>query len=186
MRARAPSHLTPATQSGRRGSNPRHQAWKACALPAELLPHSLLTSPISHLPSATWWGKDSNLRRHKPADLQSAPVGHLGTPPNFVRAAGRLRMKESRRRDSNSRPPDYKSGALPTELRRRNRSPARAYKDNRRGAEGQSFLRSHRFSFHRVPAAVSSITTPFSSSAFRIPSAAPKSRRALASARAVS
>ena len=37
-------------KSGRRGSNPRHQAWKACALPAELLPHSLLTSPISHLP----------------------------------------------------------------------------------------------------------------------------------------
>src|SRR6476661_1446997 len=25
-------------QSGRRGSNPRHQAWKACALPTELLP----------------------------------------------------------------------------------------------------------------------------------------------------
>ena len=30
-----------------------------------------------------WWGKDSNLRRRKPADLQSAPVGHLGTPPKF-------------------------------------------------------------------------------------------------------
>ena len=29
-----------------------------------------------------WWaGKDSNLGRHKPADLQSAPVGHLGTCP---------------------------------------------------------------------------------------------------------
>src|SRR6266536_1447271 len=27
-----------ADESGRRGSNPRHQAWKACALPAELLP----------------------------------------------------------------------------------------------------------------------------------------------------
>src|ERR671916_407831 len=27
--------------SGRRGSNPRHQAWKACALPAELLPRGL-------------------------------------------------------------------------------------------------------------------------------------------------
>ena len=27
-------------KSGRRGSNPRHQAWKACALPAELLPQS--------------------------------------------------------------------------------------------------------------------------------------------------
>ena len=29
-----------------------------------------------------WWrGEDSNLRRHKPADLQSAPFGHSGTSP---------------------------------------------------------------------------------------------------------
>ena len=36
--------------------------------------------PPSH--EAEWWrGKDSNLRRRKPADLQSAPVGRLGTPP---------------------------------------------------------------------------------------------------------
>ncbi len=29
-----------------------------------------------------WWaGKDLNLGRHKPADLQSAPFGHLGTCP---------------------------------------------------------------------------------------------------------
>ena len=28
--------------SGRRGSNPRHSAWKADALPTELLPHFLL------------------------------------------------------------------------------------------------------------------------------------------------
>src|SRR6516225_12497962 len=33
-------------------------------------------------PHLQWWrGKDSNLRRRKPADLQSAPVGRLGTPP---------------------------------------------------------------------------------------------------------
>src|SRR5690349_235757 len=33
-------------------------------------------------PKTQWWrGKDSNLRRRKPADLQSAPVGRLGTPP---------------------------------------------------------------------------------------------------------
>src|SRR6478752_10178222 len=32
--------------------------------------------------TSKWWrGKDSNLRRRKPADLQSAPVGRLGTPP---------------------------------------------------------------------------------------------------------
>ncbi len=28
-----------------------------------------------------WRGKDSNLRRLMPADLQSAPFGHSGTPP---------------------------------------------------------------------------------------------------------
>ena len=29
-----------------------------------------------------WWEKDSNLRRQKPADLQSALVGHLSISPN--------------------------------------------------------------------------------------------------------
>ena len=85
-------HPTPTLQSGRRGSNPRHQAWKACALPAELLPHNQPCSPrgkwqkpnsnFRESRSNKWWGKDSNLRRLAPADLQSAPVGHLGTPPN--------------------------------------------------------------------------------------------------------
>ena len=28
-----------------------------------------------------WWEADSNHRRVAPADLQSAPVGHLGIPP---------------------------------------------------------------------------------------------------------
>ena len=41
----------------------------------------------------------------EPADLQSAPFGHSGTSP------------WSHRRDSNPRPDDYKSTALPTELR---------------------------------------------------------------------
>ena len=37
----------------------------------------------------TWWaGKDSNLRRHKPADLQSAPFGRLGTDPQGVKSIG--------------------------------------------------------------------------------------------------
>jgi hypothetical protein len=32
----------------------------------------------------SWWrGEDSNLRRHKPADLQSAPVGRFGTSPRY-------------------------------------------------------------------------------------------------------
>src|SRR5678809_1347022 len=48
--------------------------------------------------SITWWGKDSNLRRHKPADLQSAPVGRLGTPPSFPESRlepGAIRAPES-------------------------------------------------------------------------------------------
>ena len=54
--------------SGRRGSNPRPLAWKANALPTELLP-------------LVWEKMDSNHRRYKPADLQSAPFGHSGILP---------------------------------------------------------------------------------------------------------
>ncbi len=58
-----------------------------------------------------WWrGEDLNLRRLTPADLQSAPFGHLGTPPILV---------WSWRWDSNPQPADYKSAALPIELRQR-------------------------------------------------------------------
>ena len=46
--------------------------------------------------SAVWWaGKDSNLGRHKPADLQSAPVGHLGTcPPTPAPETQKIFFKE--------------------------------------------------------------------------------------------
>ena len=48
----APSSVRAATayalQSGRRGSNPRHQAWKACALPAELLPQTSIAHILRH------------------------------------------------------------------------------------------------------------------------------------------
>ena len=50
-----------------------------------------------------WWGKDSNLRRPKPTDLQSAPFGRFGTPPVFLQCA---------RRGSNPQPSDPKSDAL--------------------------------------------------------------------------
>jgi hypothetical protein len=46
---------------------------------------------------------DLNHRRHKPADLQSALVDHLSTPPNV----------QSWREESNLQPSDYKSLALP-------------------------------------------------------------------------
>src|SRR5687768_2541618 len=45
---------------------------------------------IKNPPLLEWWGKDSNLRRRKPADLQSAPVGHLGTPPIFAENSAEL------------------------------------------------------------------------------------------------
>jgi hypothetical protein len=49
-----------------------------------------------------------------PTDLQSVPFGRSGTPPEpklYYTSAW------SQRRDSNPRPTDYKSVALPTELR---------------------------------------------------------------------
>jgi hypothetical protein len=86
--------------SGRRDSNSRHSAWKAEALPTELLPQH----------PEWWWGEDLNLRRRMPTDLQSVPFGHSGTPPSDY-------TPWSQRRDSNPRPTDYKSVALPPELR---------------------------------------------------------------------
>ena len=59
--------------SGRRGSNPRPSAWKADALSTELLPQ--------HYEKILWAKMDSNHRRYKPADLQSAPFGHSGIRP---------------------------------------------------------------------------------------------------------
>src|SRR5512133_504341 len=42
-----------------------------------------LRSSILRVRKADWWrGVDSNHRRRKPADLQSAPFGRSGTPPN--------------------------------------------------------------------------------------------------------
>src|SRR5262245_20811875 len=105
--------------SGKRDSNPRPSAWKADALAAELFPHEDLRA------TAWWRGKDSNLRRRTPADLQSAPFGRSGTPPRHDPAPGAcrpgrsVRRREdhpdgrfggllSWRRDSNPQPPHYK------------------------------------------------------------------------------
>ena len=63
------SKKNPLRESGRRGSNPRPSAWKANALSTELLPQF------------KWAKMDSNHRRRKPADLQSAPFGHSGICP---------------------------------------------------------------------------------------------------------
>ncbi len=49
------------------------------------------------------------------ADLQSAPFGHSGTYPHLMPFP--LKLKWSWRRDLNPQPADYKSAALPIELR---------------------------------------------------------------------
>src|SRR4028119_223148 len=79
--------------SGRRGSNPRPTAWKAVALPAELLPHLQSTidyeqnpfpegTALLHVTQVNRWGEeDSNLRSLTTADLQSDPFGHSGISP---------------------------------------------------------------------------------------------------------
>ena len=42
---------------------------------ARIFPTAFYNPPIE------WGEQDSNLRRHSPADLQSAPVGHFGISP---------------------------------------------------------------------------------------------------------
>ena len=71
--------------SGRRDSNSRRSAWKADALPTELLP--LVFS------NGLWGEQDSNLRRCTPADLQSALVGRLSISPT-LRADGGIRTPD--------------------------------------------------------------------------------------------
>src|SRR5581483_8638083 len=92
--------------SGKWDSNPRHSAWKADALPTELFPRAS---------TCCGGGWIRTIEGVEPADLQSAPFGHLGTPPSVVSRAPSL---SCRRPDSNRGPTDYKSGALPTELHR--------------------------------------------------------------------
>ena len=82
--------------SGRRGSNPPPIAWKAIALPNELLPLDVL-----------WGEEDSNLRRLR-QQIYSLPHLTALVPPQLFHHLKEL----SRWRDSNPRPADYKSAAL--------------------------------------------------------------------------
>ena len=97
--------LDPFGRSGRRDSNSRHSAWKADALPTELLPLArLIVGVIGFEPIQS-----------ETTDLQSAPALQLRRTPvkslrPFTRVSGGKPM--SRWRDSNPRPADYKSAAL--------------------------------------------------------------------------
>jgi hypothetical protein len=89
--------------SGKRDSNPRRSAWKADALPTELFPRILSRPPFRNCMVE---GGGFEPPKAEPTDLQSAPFGRSGTPPSW-----------SWRWDSNPQPADYKSAALPVELR---------------------------------------------------------------------
>ena len=81
--------------SGRRNSNPRPLAWKANALPTELLPQYV--------------GGESRIRTYEGVRQQIYSLPQLATlvSPHLFPI-----QKKSRWRDSNPRPADYKSAAL--------------------------------------------------------------------------
>ena len=97
---------------------------------------------ISITQTVEWARKDSNLRRRTPTGLQPVPFGHSGIRPNrggyciggVWRGQDPPRdARQSHRGDSNPQPPDYKSGALPIELRWH---ASRAYDGRGPGARG--------------------------------------------------
>src|SRR2546427_8300295 len=101
------------TWSGKRDSNPRPPAWKAGALPL-----SYSRACENCLVRKWWGGEDLNPRRRTPADLQSAPFGHLGTSPNLPAWIPGTPWKKGTvgwrwREDLNPRPTAYKAVALP-------------------------------------------------------------------------
>src|SRR5690606_7858229 len=78
------------------GIEPAPSAWKAEVLPLNYSREGnrIPGLPLRALPRLSfrtavklWWREvDSNHRRRKPADLQSAPVGRLGIPPGSATA----------------------------------------------------------------------------------------------------
>lgn len=134
------SALAPKTTRARLHREPLCSEKDACGAPEQSIP-------------LRWWGEeDSNLRRHEPTDLQSAPFDHSGISPcgeNRIRLDGspaalalngegvtfimrnavlcQVATSTARTRsasgghshlsDLNREPRDYKSRALPVELR---------------------------------------------------------------------
>ena len=67
-------------ETGFEPATPSLEGWRSTA---ELFPPVLPTRSMSFKNDGNkWWGEeDLNLRRRSPADLQSAPFGHLGISP---------------------------------------------------------------------------------------------------------
>src|SRR6201994_4393387 len=152
MSSRVTFANTSITKSGRRGSNPRPTAWKAVALPTELLPHCYPSTKNPDLTNRSddfraenqrmpadrgqGWIRTTELRRGQIYSLLPLATWLLArlvmtrlTPDSFwlprptvtyfnsTSQSGRPPDRHaSQRRDSNPRPADYKSAALPTEL----------------------------------------------------------------------
>jgi hypothetical protein len=123
--------------SGRRGSNPRPTAWKAVALPTELLPH--FNEPISQKlisqlkknltricppfpPAGGSTGDGGGQERIRTSEVERQ---RIYSPPHLAalepaRVYTKLKMQPellSHLSESNQRPTDYKSVALPAELK---------------------------------------------------------------------
>ncbi len=104
------------------GIEPASLAWKAKVLPLNYSRLAIRVAPVATTRPATreakvvptmvlmtarpvwWWRLDSNQRRRKPTDLQSAPFSHSGTPPrrtaNYSRKKSAARLPASSRRRS--------------------------------------------------------------------------------------
>ena len=98
--------------SGRRDSNPRPSAWKADALPTELLPHALSLKSEPQTVNVGAIGIEP-IQTESP-DLQSGPALQLRRAPAEIILSNVIHLVAfpSQWRDSNPRPADYKSAAL--------------------------------------------------------------------------
>ena len=117
-RKRSTPELHRLNWSGRRDSNSRHSAWKADALPTELLPLGNFLKQFNACENVGVIGIEPI--QSKTTELQSAPALQLRrTPKTFCNIYHEQDiLLVSRWRDSNPRPVDYKSTALATELHR--------------------------------------------------------------------
>ncbi len=198
------AHPPSIQQSGRRGSNPRHQAWKACALPAELLPQVTTRSPpgiLSAPPVAQVVGEGfepSKAYAGRFTVCSRWPLGYptFAVPPTPSSSRTRHRTSTNRA-DGESRTrnrlitnqvlcqlsyvSDWPFFARLVEYSRSWRVSSRC----NCWRYGDSAARQRTF-FQRAPWGVSSTTIPFSSKDLRIPSAAAKSLRPRAAFRAAS
>ena len=105
----------PNRRSGRPGSNRRHSAWKADALPTELHPRSDRASIAAALRGngvgGGWWVRTTVGKSRQIYSL--LPLTTRATLREHIEICERV----SWRRDSNPQPLVYKTSALPIELR---------------------------------------------------------------------